>query len=131
MSSSPSFGLQPGSVSKYVTDKVILSVDGTGSPTPTFQWYFNGTTVSNGTRISGAATKNLTIYPLATTDAGSYLAVATNGIPSDATSSAATLTVTNFPYGGIGHTARGVVSGQVYSGGLLGPVGQISDTISL
>ena len=61
MSSAPSFSLQPGSVSKYVTDTVTLSVDGTGSPTPTFQWYFNGTIVSNGTRISGAATKDLTI----------------------------------------------------------------------
>jgi len=65
---------------------VVLSVNATGSPVPTWQWK------KNGTNISGATGLTLTLNDVTDADEGSYTAVATNSQGS-ATSAAAVLTV--------------------------------------
>jgi hypothetical protein len=71
---------------------VTFHVVAAGSPAPTLQWQKDGVNLTNGGRISGATSDALTLTNLLSSDAGSYVAIATNSGGS-VTSNAATLTV--------------------------------------
>lgn len=82
----PTFTLQPLGLSVNVGGSVTFTSSATGSPTPTYQWYFNGSA------IAGATSSNYTISNVLAALAGSYKVVATNSAGS-ATSNTAVLTV--------------------------------------
>jgi hypothetical protein len=50
-----------------------------------YQWQFNGTNLTNGGRISGATTTNLTLSNVTLSDAGEYCFIVTNaaGVPTN------------------------------------------------
>lgn len=82
----PSFTQQPVSQSCMVGATVTFSVSVAGSPTPSVQWY------KDGTLLSGATTTTLTLSNVAQSAAGTYSAVATNSAGS-VTSNGASLSV--------------------------------------
>jgi hypothetical protein len=61
-------------------------------PTLVWQWQQNGTNLSDGGRVSGSATTNLSLSNLSTNDAGSYTVMVSNSAASF-TSAGASLTV--------------------------------------
>jgi hypothetical protein len=69
-----------------------FTVAASGTPTLTYEWHRNGTTLTDGGRISGATTTLLVINPVQASDAGSYDVTVTNNCGS-VTSAAAQLTV--------------------------------------
>ena len=83
---------QPQGLIRPTGTNATFTVTALGSPTPAFQWRYNGTNLANGGRISGANGATLTIAGLLTTDSGNYNVVVTN-LYSAATSQVATLTV--------------------------------------
>jgi hypothetical protein len=85
--SAPVFTTQPASQTMPVGGSVTFNASASGSPTPTYQWRKNGTT------ISGATSSAYTIANVTTSNAGTYTVVATNSVGS-ATSNGAVLTVT-------------------------------------
>lgn len=84
--SAPIFTTQPQSQTAAEKSTVTFTASASGSPTPTYQWFRNGTAVSSGTAST------LTLRSLSLSDAGNYTAVATNSAGT-ATSNVATLTV--------------------------------------
>ncbi|HUJ44066.1 MAG TPA: immunoglobulin domain-containing protein [Opitutaceae bacterium] len=84
--SAPVITMQPVSQTVTAGTSVTFTVAASGSPTPTFQWR------KNGTSIGGATNASYTIASVASTDAGTYTVVATNSAGS-ATSNGAILTV--------------------------------------
>ncbi len=88
-SGAPAFTLQPAGGTVNAGSTVTLSAQATGTPAPSYQWYFNGGA------ISGATNSTLTLANIGTTQAGSfgnYTVIATNQNGS-VTSSAASITV--------------------------------------
>jgi len=84
--SAPTINTNPGNLTEPVGAKATFTGSATGSPTPTYQWYF-------GTKkIAGATSSTYTIAKVAATNAGTYSFVATNSHGS-ATSKTATLTI--------------------------------------
>ncbi len=83
---------QPQGLIRPTGTNATFTVTALGSPTPAFQWRYNGTNLANGGRISGANGTTLTVAGLLTTDSGNYNVVVTN-LYSAATSQVATLTV--------------------------------------
>jgi len=77
---------QPSSVTVAFSSTAVFSFTASGSPTPTYQWFLNGTAIPSATSstlvVSGATVAN----------AGSYTCTATNSLGS-ITSNAATLGV--------------------------------------
>ena len=69
--------VNPGSVTP-------LTITASGTPAPTYQWYFNGTVISGATSASYSKT-------WATADAGTYKVIASNSVGND--SSSTTLSV--------------------------------------
>ncbi len=94
----PTLTTQPTSQSVTVGGSVTFTAAASGTPAPTFQWYKNGTALSNSSTISGATTATLSISTVASADAGNYTVVATNSVGT-ATSNAASLTVNPAPSG--------------------------------
>jgi 2-hydroxy-3-keto-5-methylthiopentenyl-1-phosphate phosphatase len=84
----PAITTQPQSQAVAQDQNVSFSVVASGTSPFTYQWYFNGTAVSDAT------TSALTFTNVQTTGAGSYMVVVTNNAGS-ITSAVATLTVTN------------------------------------
>jgi hypothetical protein len=84
--SAPTFIEQPQSDEVTVGDDVTLSVSAKGTPSPTYQWYFNGQALEDET------CSDLKLGAVTTDDAGDYYCVATNSIDS-VQSDTATLTV--------------------------------------
>lgn len=82
----PAITTQPQSQTVTAGASVHFSVTASGTPTPTYQWYFNGSP------FSGATTNTLSFASARAIDAGDYTVVVTNELGS-VTSSAATLTV--------------------------------------
>lgn len=82
----PVITTQPVSQTVASLGSVTFSVAASGSPTPTIQWF------RNGTALAGATQNTLALSNVSSTDAGNYLAVASNSAGS-ATSNTATLTV--------------------------------------
>ncbi len=85
-------------VSPPVSQAVLLGSSATftaavsGSSPLALQWLFNGAPLSDGGRVSGSTTTNLSISSIQTNDTGGYQLVVTNGYNS-ATSTVAVLTV--------------------------------------
>jgi hypothetical protein len=81
---------QPMDKVAAVGESVVLSAVATGSPSPHYQWY------KDGTLVGGATNATLALTGITLADAGTYQAVATNSEGS-ATSSGAILTVVPLP----------------------------------
>jgi rhamnogalacturonyl hydrolase YesR len=77
---------QPQSLAAMQNQSVAFSVTATGTPTPMYQWYFNGTI------LSGQTGATLTRNNVQTSQAGNYTVVLNNGFGST-TSSVAVLSV--------------------------------------
>ena len=70
----PSQTLPPG-------ENAGFTVAARGTPTLTYRWLKDGTTVlTNGGNVFGATTSNLTLTAISPGDAGSYTVVVTNGL---------------------------------------------------
>ncbi len=82
----PAITTQPVSQTVLTGASVTFTAAASGTPTPTYQWQYNGA------NISGATSASYTIASVATGNAGTYTMVATNSAGS-ATSSGAVLTV--------------------------------------
>lgn len=92
----PSITTQPASQNVDPGTSVTFTVGASGSPAPTYHWEKDGVTLTNSGTISGATSTTLTISNVTASDAGSYVAIATNSAGS-ATSNAATLTIGQTP----------------------------------
>ena len=82
---------QPISEAVLLGGNVSFAITATGSGPLNYQWYFNGTPLTDNARISGSGTPALSISGVRSADAGGYVAVVTNAL-SSATSLTATLT---------------------------------------
>jgi hypothetical protein len=85
--SAPTITQQPQSVTVVAPNAIVLTVVATGNPAPTYQW------MKNGNNIEGATLSTLTISPSSIFDSGNYQVLVSNGIPPDALSSVAVVTV--------------------------------------
>lgn len=94
--SAATFTTQPSSQTNAPGTSVNFQVAATGTSPIAYQWFFNGTPLTDGGRITGSATTSLSITNLQVTDAGNYTAVAMN-VAGSVTSSVATLTITAPP----------------------------------
>jgi hypothetical protein len=94
----PTITVQPQNQTVTAGSGVMFSVMASGTPTPIYQWEFNGTAISGGTASS------YSLSSAQSANAGSYAAVVSNAVGS-ATSNQATLivnAVTPPPSGGSG-----------------------------
>ncbi len=95
----PASGIQPSIVSSPVSVStnegavVRFTVVAAGSPPLAYQWFKGAVAVTDGGTISGATAATLTITGVVPADAGSYTCRVSNGNLPNATSGAATLTV--------------------------------------
>jgi hypothetical protein len=93
---------QPVSQSVLLSSNVVFTVSATGTAILKYKWYFNGSPLADGGRVSGSSTTNLNLANAQSSDAGAYQVVVTNDY-SSATSALATLavilppTITNQP----------------------------------
>ena len=74
----PSISQNPQGQTVVGGETIMLSVMGSGSPVPGYQWWKDGTEVENTSRISGEDTANLVITDARRDDGGIYKAVASN-----------------------------------------------------
>ena len=88
----PAITGQPQSQTVNQGAVVNFSVTASGSQPLSYRWRFNGLNLSEGGRISGTSTTNLTISNVQSGDAGGYSVVVTNTYGA-VTSAGATLTV--------------------------------------
>jgi hypothetical protein len=103
-SASPVITAQP--VSQSVCRGGAASLSLTATNATTYQWRKNGTNLSNGVNISGAATPRLTVSPTGTGDAASYDCLVSGASACGSVlSSAASLTLTA-PPGNLAITAK-------------------------
>ncbi len=84
---------EPSSSSANPGESITFSVEATGSPAPTYQWFKDNVALSDGSGISGSTARTLSLTNLTLASAGVYKVVVTNIAGSD-TSASATLTVT-------------------------------------
>jgi hypothetical protein len=85
----PTVQTPPASLVVYVGQNARFTVTASGSPTPAYQWRYNGTP------ISGATSNSYTVVNAQTNNAGVYSVVISN--PHGAVTNQATLTVTERP----------------------------------
>lgn len=71
----PFFAAEPSSLICVTNIPAAFSVVGVG-PSLTYQWYLNGTPVTNSVNVFGAQTTNLSIHPTLAANVGSYYCVA-------------------------------------------------------
>lgn len=88
----PQISNQPQSISVVPGANATFSVTAYGPGTLGYQWRFQSTPLTDGGRVSGAATAALIINAVATNDAGNYTVVVTNAF-GGVTSAVATLSV--------------------------------------
>ena len=75
----PEITNSPANVTNYIDGQVTFaSISPTGTEPFTFQWYFDGSQLSDGIKYAGSLTSSLTISNLGSGDAGSYYLVASN-----------------------------------------------------
>jgi hypothetical protein len=92
----PSIAAQPASQTTPIGATAAFVSSASGSAPLGYRWQFNGISLTNGGRISGALTTNLVITNAQFADAGNYTMVATNPVGL-ATSAVAVLTVPSPP----------------------------------
>ena len=92
----PAFAIQPADESVVVGNNANFNATLTGALPMSFQWYFNGTPLTDDGRVNGSATASLIISNITTADAGNYSLAATNFLGST-NSSAAVLNVLTPP----------------------------------
>ena len=78
----------PPAVSVLIGSPIALTARASGFGPVSYQWRKNGAPVSDGGRVSGAATATLTIDPADFSDAGSYDAVVTDSCTTTASNGA-------------------------------------------
>jgi hypothetical protein len=88
----PGISVQPQDTAVIVGSNAVLNVTATGTAPLSYTWRKGAVPLSNGGRISGANTNQLTISATITNDSGAYSVVITNSVGS-ITSSVANLTV--------------------------------------
>jgi sugar lactone lactonase YvrE len=86
----PLISVQPQNQSAPTGSNITLSVIASGTPAPTYQWFFNGSA------FNGATASTLSFTNARSTDAGDYTVVVTNPLGS-VTSNKATLAVSAAP----------------------------------
>ncbi len=91
--SAPAIARQPAPQTAATGSTVVLNVEASGTPTPSYQWR------RNGAAITGATGAMLVIKNAAAADAGTYSVVATNSVGT-VTSANATLALSNDSYFG-------------------------------
>jgi hypothetical protein len=89
-----------------------------GSTPMQFQWQHNSAPMSSGGRISGSQSNVLTIASAQASDAGTYQVLVTNAY-GNASSSIATVTITNAPLGFLDGTAWSLNGGPSLTSGVL------------
>jgi hypothetical protein len=87
----PQIVVQPISQTVQEFTSVTFTVQASGNPAPSYQWYHNGA------QVSGGQAATLSIASVLQANAGSYYCVASNGVGTPAQSSTGTLTVTYAP----------------------------------
>ena len=92
----PAIISQPVNVTNVAGATVNFQVAFSGTPPFGLTWQFNGTNLSDSTRISGSQGTMLTIGPITTGDVGGYQVIVTNSIGS-VTSRVATLSLLPVP----------------------------------
>jgi hypothetical protein len=91
----PQIASQPQSQTVTAGANVTFTVAASGSPVPTYQWYYAGSSLTNViNQISGATTNTLSLTNVQSGNAGNYTVTVTNSVGSS-TSNAAQLTVTS------------------------------------
>ncbi len=83
--------VQPANQAVILASNVTFSVQASGTLPLSYQWYFNGSPLTDNGHVSGSTTTNLTIGNVQTNDAGEYQFAVTNSYGS--ISSTATLAV--------------------------------------
>ncbi len=76
----PAFTNGIAHVTNYVGDNAVLSVSPGGTPPFTYQWYFGGTLLTDGTKYSGTTNSLLVISNAQTSDSGNYFLGITNSV---------------------------------------------------
>jgi parallel beta-helix repeat protein len=87
---------QPTNQSVVVSNNATFMAKVVGTAPLGIQWYFSGTPLADGGRVTGSATTNLNLANVQSSDAGSYQLVVTNNY-GVATSAVAILTVVMLP----------------------------------
>ncbi|MEO5802718.1 MAG: DUF5722 domain-containing protein, partial [Verrucomicrobiota bacterium] len=77
--SPPAYISQATNKTGIVDGAIAFNFSASGSPTPVFQWRFNGTDLTNGLGISGATNMTLTLSNLTFAQAGNYTVFLRNG----------------------------------------------------
>ena len=90
LNQAPALTTQPQSRSVVTGTSVQFSVTATGTPTPIYQWFFNGAP------LTGATSTTFSLTNVRSTDAGDYTVVVSNALGS-VTSQGAILNVTAHP----------------------------------
>lgn len=89
--------VQPLNLALPLGSNVVYSVGATGAGTLNYQWFLNGSAVTNNSRISGATGPTLNVVNLQMSDMGVYTVVVSNVFGS-VISSGAALTVISAPF---------------------------------
>ncbi len=74
----PAVATGPSNQAVLLGSNVTFSATATGSAVLGYQWTFNGLPLTDGGRVTGSSTTNLTIANVQTNDAGNYQVVVTN-----------------------------------------------------
>lgn len=89
----PSITAQPAPQSVVPGGTATFSVVASGTAPLAYQWWRGATALTDGGAIAGATTATLTISNVTSAELGDYSVVVSNGVPPDATSNAAALTL--------------------------------------
>lgn len=87
----PLITAQSGATGILLGASASLSITAVGTPTPTYQWY------KNGSPISGETSTTLSLNFVVASDAATYTCIVTNGVGSD-TSSSIVVVIMDNPY---------------------------------
>jgi len=74
----PAITQSPQSQNVLAGSNFSLTVSATGNPSPAYQWWFNGTPLTDGGRITGSSSNALTVALSQTNDSGNYWVTASN-----------------------------------------------------
>jgi len=89
----PAITIPPQSQVAIAGSNATLSVTGFGVPSPAYQWFFNGSLLSDGGNVSGSTNGTLRLNPAQTNNAGAYTVVLSNPVGSVTSSPPALLTI--------------------------------------